>query len=49
MIPRTEVAFLDASMPVTRAMKLTAEQPHSRYPVARDSQDDIAGSCTCAT
>ena len=43
MIPRTEVAFLDASMPVTRAMKLTAEQPHSRYPVARDSQDDIAG------
>ena len=43
MIPRTEVAFLDASMTVTRAMKLTAEQPHSRYPVARDSQDDIAG------
>jgi len=43
MIPRTEVAFLEASMPVTRAMKLTAEQPHSRYPVARDSQDDIAG------
>lgn len=43
MIPRTEVAFLDASMTVMRAMKLTAEQPHSRYPVARDSQDDILG------
>jgi putative hemolysin len=43
MIPRTEVAFLDASMTVTRAMKLTAEQPHSRYPVARDSQDDVVG------
>jgi putative hemolysin len=43
MIPRTEVAFLDASMTVSRALRLTAEQPHSRYPVARDSQDDIAG------
>ncbi len=43
MIPRTEVAFLDASMTVTRAMKLTAEQPHSRYPVTRDSQDDVTG------
>jgi putative hemolysin len=43
MIPRTEVDFLDASMPVTRAQKVTAEQPHSRYPVARDSQDDVAG------
>jgi putative hemolysin len=43
MIPRTEVAFLDASMTVNRAMKLTAEQPHSRYPVARDSQDDVVG------
>jgi putative hemolysin len=43
MIPRTEVAFLDAGMTVTRAMRLTAEQPHSRYPVARDSQDDVAG------
>jgi putative hemolysin len=43
MIPRTEVAFLEASTPVTRAMKVTAEQPHSRYPVARDSQDDVVG------
>ena len=43
MIPRTEVAFLDASMTVARAMKVTAEQPHSRYPVARDSQDDVVG------
>jgi putative hemolysin len=43
MIPRTEVAFLDAGMTVGRAMKVTAEQPHSRYPVARDSQDDVLG------
>jgi len=43
MIPRTEVAFLDASMAVTTAMRLTAKSPHSRYPVARGSRDDIMG------
>ncbi|HWH30137.1 MAG TPA: hemolysin family protein [Mycobacteriales bacterium] len=43
MLPRTEVAFLDSSMTVARAQKVTAEQPHSRYPVARDSQDDVVG------
>jgi putative hemolysin len=43
MIPRTEVAFLEASMTVAKAMRLTADQPHSRYPVARDSQDDVVG------
>jgi putative hemolysin len=30
-------------MTVARAQKLTADAPHSRYPVARDSQDDILG------
>ncbi len=43
MVPRTEVEFLEHSLTVARAAKLTAEQPHSRYPVARSSQDDIAG------
>jgi putative hemolysin len=43
MIPRTEVDFLDASMTVARAAKMTAGAPHSRYPVARSSQDDILG------
>ena len=43
MLPRTEVAFLEANMSIGRAQKLTADAPHSRYPVARDSQDDIAG------
>ncbi|MCU1675204.1 MAG: hypothetical protein JWN77_3317, partial [Frankiales bacterium] len=43
MLPRTEVAFLDATISVARAQKLTADAPHSRYPVARDSQDDVAG------
>ena len=43
MLPRTEVAFLEGSMTLSRALKETAEQPHSRYPVAGSSQDDIIG------
>ena len=43
MVPRTEVEFLEGSMPTSRAAKVTADQPHSRYPVVRSSQDDIAG------
>lgn len=43
MIPRTEVEFLDAAMPIFKAVKAVVDQPHSRYPVIRDSMDDIVG------
>jgi putative hemolysin len=43
MIPRTEVEFLEGTVTVARAQKLTADAPHSRYPVTRDSQDDVLG------
>ncbi|MPZ96847.1 MAG: DUF21 domain-containing protein [Propionibacteriales bacterium] len=43
MIPRTEVDFLDVTMPVYKAVKLALDQPHSRYPVIRDSVDDVVG------
>jgi putative hemolysin len=43
MIPRTEVAFLEASMPAFRAASLVASMPHSRYPVIGDSADDVLG------
>jgi putative hemolysin len=43
MIPRTEVDFLDANLPVFRAAKLARSQPHSRYPVLRGSADDVLG------
>lgn len=43
MVPRTEVDFLDAGMPVFLAAKLVMDQPHSRYPVMRDSADDVMG------
>ncbi len=43
MIPRTEVAFLAASMPAFRAAAQVARMPHSRYPVIGDSPDDVIG------
>lgn len=43
MLPRTEVDFLDAGMPVFKAAKVVVDQPHSRYPVIRDSADDVIG------
>ena len=43
MIPRTEVAFLDADLPVYKAVKIVADKPHSRYPVFDSSEDDVLG------
>jgi putative hemolysin len=43
MLPRTEVSFLDAGMTISKAAKLAGDWPHSRYPVARGSHDDIVG------
>jgi putative hemolysin len=43
MVPRTEVDFLDAATPVFKAVKQALERPHSRYPVTRDSSDDVVG------
>ena len=43
MIPRTEVDFMEATMPVYKAIRFALDQPHSRYPVIRDSADDVVG------
>ena len=43
MIPRTEVAFLDAELPAFKAAKIVADKPHSRYPVFDESHDDVVG------
>ena len=43
MIPRTEVAFLDADLPAFKAARIVADKPHSRYPVCDGSQDDVIG------
>ena len=43
MVPRTEVVFLEASLTVSKATKLAAESPHSRYPVVGRDHDDVLG------
>ncbi len=43
MLPRTEVDFLDAAMPVYKAAREALGKPHSRYPVIRGSADDVIG------
>ena len=43
MLPRTEVAFLDASAPIRQAILEVSDAPHSRYPVIRGSADDVVG------
>ena len=43
LVPRTDVDFLDASMPVYKAAQEALSRPHSRYPVIRGSSDDVIG------
>jgi putative hemolysin len=43
LVPRTEVEFLPASMPLTQAVELAGRAPHSRFPVFEDSYDDVIG------
>lgn len=43
MIPRTEVDFLSAQTPAYKAAQFALERPHSRYPVIRESADDVIG------
>lgn len=43
MVPRTEVTFLPADMPVQRAYRDVRGAPHSRYPVTDGSVDRVIG------
>lgn len=43
LVPRTEVEFLEVGTPLEQAAKLAATSPHSRYPVCRDSHDEVVG------
>ncbi|HUC59203.1 MAG TPA: hemolysin family protein [Streptosporangiaceae bacterium] len=43
LVPRTEVEFLPASMPVAQALTIAAGATHSRFPVFEDSYDDVIG------
>ena len=43
MVPRTEVDFLDANLPVVDAVRVAVEKSHSRYPVVRGNSDEVIG------
>jgi len=43
MVPRTEVDFLDAGLPIAKAAAVAAGSSHSRFPVVRGSPDDVVG------
>jgi putative hemolysin len=43
MVPRPEVVALSISMPPQEALKAAVESPFTRYPVYRESLDDIVG------
>ncbi|GII03475.1 hemolysin family protein [Planobispora takensis] len=43
MLPRTEVEFMSADTRLAEAAVLAAAMPHSRFPVYRDTYDDIIG------
>ncbi|HXP21223.1 MAG TPA: hemolysin family protein [Streptosporangiaceae bacterium] len=43
LVPRTEVEFLPASMPLTQATAVIARATHSRFPVFGESYDDVIG------
>lgn len=43
MLPRTEVEFMEADTPLNDAARLAATLPHSRFPVYRESYDEVVG------
>jgi putative hemolysin len=43
LVPRTEVEFLPAIMPLEEAAQIVAQEPYSRFPVYRESSDDVIG------
>jgi len=43
MVPRTDVVFLDAGLPVARAAAAVRADRHSRFPVIDGSHDDVVG------
>ncbi|WP_336207576.1 hemolysin family protein [Nonomuraea sp. LPB2021202275-12-8] len=43
MLPRTEVEFMEVDTPLAEAAVLAAGLPHSRFPVYRESYDEVIG------
>jgi putative hemolysin len=43
LVPRTEVEFLPADMPLREAAAVVTKEPYSRFPVYQESYDDVIG------
>jgi magnesium and cobalt exporter, CNNM family len=43
LVPRTEVEFLSAAMPLSEAAAIVSDARHSRFPVYQESYDDVIG------
>jgi putative hemolysin len=43
MIPRAKISAIDSTTPLMRALEIVANDGHSRYPVFRESLDQIVG------
>ncbi|MGC4893319.1 hemolysin family protein [Micromonospora sp. DT31] len=43
MVPRTEVVFLSAALPLAQARRLVGTDQHTRYPVVDGTHDDVVG------
>jgi CBS domain containing-hemolysin-like protein len=43
MVPRPEVVAVSVALPMEQALKAVLESPYTRYPVYRESIDDIVG------
>ena len=46
MIPRSDIAWLDAEVPMAENLATIAEHGYSRYPVCRGGLDDVVGVMT---
>ncbi len=43
MIPRSDIVYLDTTLPLEDNLKRVAESEHSRFPVCRDGLDTVLG------
>jgi putative hemolysin len=43
MVPRSDIVYLDVNKPIEDNLKLVMQAPHSRFPVCRNSIDDLVG------
>ena len=43
MVPRPEVVAISVALPAEEALQAVLESPYTRYPVYRESLDDIVG------